>query len=809
VKFNFRKIASVLASTVMLSSTVALAAAANFPSPFVKSGVADVAVVYGSTAAQTDLVAATDITTELNSALVTAGAATSVSGGDFVKLERSTDKFNLGNEMDDFYTNLDDEELSSVLKSGVYTSDDNEEFDFEQSLTFAGGIGLEHFTDSELDENEVPVIGFDLNGGDPVLNYTLEFTDPVDAGAWTTGNSLETSDITMLGRNYYVISARNTTATNHKITLLDSANSATITEGETLSMSVGGNAYDVSIVYIADDEVILDVKGTKTNKLGEGDVFKVGEDLYLGVKNILYNEKESGVSKVEISLGSGKIVLENTKEIQINNQDVSTDTDSVLNAYIDTDSNDLESITLEWILDDDAWIVPGTDLVLPGFETIKLSMGGFISSGEETTSLTPDGDDSIKVKTELKDGSLSMNLFYLNGSNTGIAGLGEKDSHKLVTNGTTDAGILLNESENSYFVATWISGDDAESYVFEISSIDDESGKNKTTIKNLVSNSEVVFSEVTKTKDVGSLQLTLKAASDTNKVAYITVDSSSGTTYSDRLVTKDGLMFKLPVNAGIFNATGVTSTNWVMNFTEETKDGDIQGGNSVLATIAVDGDDGLEPTTLTGVTLKEDGDDTDNYVGYVISDIATKFWQSKPSTGLNELEVLYPDEESYAEVYVSETGAAIVAEGGTKILPVKDSEAPAAKNLVVVGGSCVNSVAATLLGGALCGADFEAKTGVGAGSFLIETFARDGGAVATLVAGYNAEDTTNAAKYLTTQTVDTTVGKKYKGTTATTATLAQSWRAPMLNPPQGEHAEKPSDQKKKEPKGTRFQGQSK
>jgi hypothetical protein len=657
------------------------------------------------------------------------------------------------------------------LKSGVYTSDDNEEFDFEQSLTFAGGIGLEHFTDSELDENEVPVIGFDLSGGDPVLNYTLEFTDPVDAGAWTTGNSLETSDITMLGRNYYVISARNTTSTNHKITLLDSANSATITEGETLSMSVGGNAYDVSIVYIADGEVILDVKGTKTNKLGEGDVFKVGEDLYLGVKNILYNEKESGVSKVEISLGSGKIVLENTKEIQINNEDVSTNTDSVLNAYIDTDGNDLESITLEWILDDDAWIVPGTDLVLPGFETIKLSMGGFISPGEETTSLTPDGDDSIKVKTELKDGSLSMNVFYLNGSNTGIAGLGEKDSHKLVTNGTTDAGILLNESENSYFVATWISGDDAESYVFEISSIDDESGKNKTTIKNLVSNSEVVFSEVTKTKDVGSLQLTLNAASDTNKVAYITVDSSSGLTYSDRLVTKDGLMFKLPVNAGLFNATGVTSTNWAMNFTEETKDGDIQGGKSVLATIAVDGDDGLESTTLTGVTLWEDGDDTDNYVGYVVSDVATKFWQSKPSTGLNELDVLYPGAESYAEVYVSETGAAIVAEGGTKILPVKDSEAPAAKNLVVVGGSCVNSVAATLLGGALCGADFEAKTGVGAGSFLIETFARDGGAVATLVAGYNAEDTTNAAKYLTTQTVDTTVGKKYKGTTATTATL--------------------------------------
>ena len=54
---------------------------------------------------------------------------------------------------------------------------------------------------------------------------------------------------------------------------------------------------------------------------------------------------------------------------------------------------------------------------------------------------------------------------------------------------------------------------------------------------------------------------------------------------------------------------------------------------------------------------------------------------------------------------------------------------------------------------------------------MIESFAQSGGKVATLVAGYNAGDTTNAAKYLTTQTVDTDVGSKYVGTTATSATL--------------------------------------
>ena len=104
---------------------------------------------------------------------------------------------------------------------------------------------------------------------------------------------------------------------------------------------------------------------------------------------------------------------------------------------------------------------------------------------------------------------------------------------------------------------------------------------------------------------------------------------------------------------------------------------------------------------------------------------------------------------------------------------VRDTEVASVsgKNLIVVGGSCVNTLAASLLDGAGCGADFESKTGVGAGSFLIQTFDRTGGKVATLVAGYNMEDTKNAAKVLMAGTVDTTAGKKYKSTSATTVSL--------------------------------------
>jgi hypothetical protein len=142
--------------------------------------------------------------------------------------------------------------------------------------------------------------------------------------------------------------------------------------------------------------------------------------------------------------------------------------------------------------------------------------------------------------------------------------------------------------------------------------------------------------------------------------------------------------------------------------------------------------------------------------------------------------VSYPDEQVTALLYLAEESASISGGssggGGTTVgVPILDSEVSSVgnANLIVVGGSCVNTQAASLLGSStpLCGADFTAETGVGAGQYLIETFSRSSGSVATLVAGYNAGDTSNAGTFLTTQTVSTGVGDKYIGTSATSATM--------------------------------------
>jgi hypothetical protein len=141
--------------------------------------------------------------------------------------------------------------------------------------------------------------------------------------------------------------------------------------------------------------------------------------------------------------------------------------------------------------------------------------------------------------------------------------------------------------------------------------------------------------------------------------------------------------------------------------------------------------------------------------------------------------ITYPDIQAEAVVYVAAEDASITSSSSSSAavqlgdILVKDSEVSsvATKNLIVVGGSCINSAAASLIGEPACGADFTTATGVGSGQFLIKSYASSDltSKMALLVAGYDAADTVNAAKYLRTQTVDTS--SEYKGTSATSAEL--------------------------------------
>ncbi|MFA7707933.1 MAG: hypothetical protein WCX73_03215 [Candidatus Pacearchaeota archaeon] len=176
-------------------------------------------------------------------------------------------------------------------------------------------------------------------------------------------------------------------------------------------------------------------------------------------------------------------------------------------------------------------------------------------------------------------------------------------------------------------------------------------------------------------------------------------------------------------------------------------------------------------TALTG--YDEQAWDETKLTGY-LTNWGTYVLKDQTDTNQYLARLTYPDTQMYAEVYFAEVGASITGGvSGSKLGNVvyKDTETSSysTKNVIVVGGSCINSAAASLVGGAYCTSDWTDATGVGSGEFLIKGYASSDvtSKFALLVAGYDIVDTANAATYLINKKPDTS--KAWKGTTSTAA----------------------------------------
>ena len=213
---------------------------------------------------------------------------------------------------------------------------------------------------------------------------------------------------------------------------------------------------------------------------------------------------------------------------------------------------------------------------------------------------------------------------------------------------------------------------------------------------------------------------------------------------------------------------------------EEDKSENRYAGDTINLTIGWDSSTTaeVEVSDVVGeeVTFKEIAD-TDVWRSFMYSALATEILWTKPSSGQKSVKIMYHGDEVAADVYISSPDATLSTGSTLGNILVTDAEINSVKtkNLIIVGGSCINSAAAGLLGSA-CGPSFTTATGIGAGQFLIQSFgdAYTTGKIALLVAGYELADTKNAATYLRTQTVDTTAGNKYVGTSGTEATLQVS-----------------------------------
>jgi hypothetical protein len=799
MKFNFKKISAIASSVLLTGMTMGVAAAASFPAPFKAAGSSGTGIVYGSGADPMDATQANNIADYLAAQMPSAPTE-----GDYVLFDKGhIDHLTLGEEVTTIYPTLDDGELSTILAKGKYLNADNNEYDYTQEIDM-GDLNVTVFRDTSFGYG--PNIGVDLDNGDHLLNYTLDFNTAAAGG--TSFANLENTNIEILGKTFFISDVTTGTASNGvKMTLLDSANTGVLNEGESTTLTVGGSPYEVSISIISGSgssgTIKLLINGETTNTLSEGQTYKLEDGAYVGIKDIISQDYAGGIKQVEFSIGTGQIVIEGTpssgQEVTINTDEVSDFEDEneysySVKAYITNTTTNIDQIVFEWNTDSKVWIVPGKELVMPGFDAVKISMGDFVVPSEEITTIK-DSSDAIELTTVIKDGALVLPLLYTNDTLGGFNNTGASATQRLITNNTASPSIGLNETENTYFVATWISGNSAETYAFEIGKITEgTSSTNATELKNLVTGgSDVTIKEVGKTADYGQVTFTLVASDDDEGYADIKITpTGSGAVYADRVVTAAGMQMMLPIwdndtfvaaENGWLNLT-IEPSSWIMNLTEEDSNNNIAKGKSVAIPLAGQDGDGTEVTraSISGFNANADGlIETESgskvYEGYVLSPLATHISVDDPSSGLAEATITYHDDDSYNQFYVAEIGASSgSADGGAMVFMDSEKSDWEDRDVVLVGGTCINSATADALGVAMgtCATDFTTATGVGSGQYLIQSVgdAFTSGKIALVVAGYTKDDTAAAASKLITSpsSVDTTAGKKYLGVLGTSGT---------------------------------------
>ena len=797
MKQIFKKISAIAASALMVGMSMGVATA--YPTPF--NTVGDVAIVYGVAADASDSTQAGVIQTSLSASL-----PGGTPGGESLKFETDINKLNVNDTLISVRTTpLRAAQLPTVLASGTYSNAENEDFTYDQKIEVSTALTYAYFIDTDY-EDSMPTLGVKITKKDPVLNYTLDFIKPAEDDSTTSDLvDFEESSITFLGKTYDIVDAVNQTA-GMKLTLMSGAVTDTLDLYGTGSYTANGKTYDVELTYVdSTDYCKFKIDGVETDKIVKGGIDKLSDGTYVGVADTDWaTGATTEIMRCTFYLGADKIVLDDTKEVEINGVDV----DKLYVHFGETNGAPFkwDDMVIEWKADDDLFITESSEVVMPGFGSIKLTGGALTTTGnEEITKVRGNSNKGIVLYTTIKSGYISQGLELL-GSNTtggfnhtGGSGNGERLltrnlSTNLAPSNPSSGGQLgmmydlgSNATGHQYFVATYLSAATGSSYLIEVSDADDTHGVDFTDVVTGLKIQENIKNNTDFTIGDASFKVSRFAEDH-----YVEINASNGQTYIDRLVTAEGLIIYLPIgstNSSVSPYTNLTSSEgssktYIIYMEEESKEGTLGSGSDINVTVSFTSS--FQAEAKIAVAAKAmfsendmwvDPDDDNYYTAYAESDCGTKvIYDADPNE--ETVDIVYYGGQVYGNVYIAEEGA--TSEGGDiGDVIITDAEVGnfATSNLIIVGGSCINEAAADILGVTYptCTTAWTTETTIGTGEFLIQSFGASEQSltskIALLVAGYAKEDTANAVTYLTTKDPATTAGTKWTGTTAESATL--------------------------------------
>ncbi|MEW5896245.1 MAG: hypothetical protein AB1668_01005 [Nanoarchaeota archaeon] len=658
----------------------------------------------------------------------------------------------------------------------------------------------------ENDDDVTDVFFFVKSSGN-IGEYRIEFSSSPESTVQDTAGSTSTTGtvlddfedtkINFLGKQYDIVLARRPQSTPEdsiKLTLMGGAVSGSLREGESETYELNGNSYEVSLIYTDSTYAKFTVNGESTSKLQVGETYKLSDGKEVGVSEILYQSYAGGVHSAKFFLGATKMELRDNDitntaggtEMSIGAETIDG-ADVIITGSDDNTTFRLISIRVNMTAQDDYFV--GKDgklsaaITAAGDENEVLFTNNWDIEYKgladvETHEIKVYSTTDRKYQLQFYDGDnkqVQMPLFYAV-DNTNIT----------MTEDATDKEVIINEamniSKNDYFVVTQGTASDgtAKTYVLQYKGADKSTATSpKIQFKNLGSSETLEYAVGTATDNSATATIKLGGYSWSvyNKSSKESSDFTigvdlSGSTFADigtaanevDIIDAYGLQIDF---GGVFGysssnggqvlqplSTNVTSLQ--MNFTTPNGDdfGDqnpptIQFQADATTTNEVTGSDFNIDAGTGDVSLTPEGEEN---IGYGYTTMGAKWTYKSPSGSPNEFILEYPKTQRLPQVYVT-SGAVTSSTSSTGDLTQVtivdatklDSEIAdvKAQNLIVVGGPCVNTVAAELLG-----SPTDCTEGFTPGKARIKLWEHANGNVAMLVAGYSGADTRLAGKVI-------------------------------------------------------------
>ena len=776
----------------------------DYPAMFVKNGTFNGYLVVGEKAAAVDNLAMTDIAAGMKY-LKAAETTTTTVEGDAWKVGTSVKKLEMANSnasasaitgenLYDIETFIGKENLKA-LADGTFNTGEGQ-YGYRQYLYFdPENVATNELVKFAEDDDDKMADFLYFQSGKNISKYVLEFTSPAQSditdsagSSLATGTYLddfENTKLNILGKEYTVVMARRVTATSSagdiKLVLMSGAVKDSLLEGEEKTFTIGGKEYKIKLIYVDATYAKFTVNGENTDKLQVGETKKLSDGKEVGVSEVLYQSYAGGVHSATFFLGAGKIELKDDvidAAVDVSNYPVikggSEDVDGshvFIHGSNTSSTVKINTIRVDMNAPDDMWVPAGGKLsdqiVAIGEDKELLFTNNF---DIEYKGLSTEKTNNIKLSTS-SDRKYKLIWYDGDGKKVDMPLTYAASSTRLqLSEDASDKALVLREgldiSKNDYFVLTGgIPGSGtAKSYLLQYKGSDASTDSNpKIKFKNIGSGESLEYS-------VGSAnpRATIKLGGNSFEVYGgaaaddfgINVSFNGDSDFLDGVVTVVdyyGAQINFNASAGV-SVNNFTRLENVENFsinitTPYTSDYNDQAPSDIVLKLAAATTNKVATTALliagTSNPLLNPAGEENMYYGY--TSMGGKLTYSTPSSSPYEFTYAYPENQVLPQVYVTSGATTTDSTTGGTWTPVAivdatklDSEVAdfKAQNLIVVGGPCVNTVAASLLGNPASCAD-----GFTAGKAKVKLF-ENGASVAMLVAGYTGEDTRLAGKVI-------------------------------------------------------------